>query len=119
MNVSEGKIILADSLEFWQKTNDAYFIHVPMMIISTLTRLAAADHGVYQRYPRKIFNKMLLCNKILVISNSFHGLIRFWHRKVRACVVGGAPGEAGTPYYEQRKMGSISVSGKLPSQPLP
>ena len=27
MNVSEGKIILADSLEFWQETNyDAYFI---------------------------------------------------------------------------------------------
>ena len=80
-------------------------LHVPMMIISTLTRLAAADYGVYQRYPGKIFNKMPLCNKIVVISNSFHGLISFWHRKVRARVGGGAPGEAGTPYYEQQQNG--------------
>ena len=56
-------------------------LHVPMMIISTLTRLAAADYGVYQRYPRDIFTKMLLCNKIFVISNSFHGPISFFASK--------------------------------------
>ena len=80
-------------------------LHVPMMIISTLTRLAAADYGVYQRYPREIFTKKLLCNKIFVICLSFHGLISFWHRKVRARAGGGAPGEAGTLYYEQQKNG--------------
>ena len=80
-------------------------LHVPMMIISTLTRLAAADYGVYQRYPREIFTKMLLCNKIFVISNCFHGVISFWHRKVRARAGGGVPGEARTPYYEQQKNG--------------
>ena len=80
-------------------------LHVPMMIISTLTRLAAADYGVYQRYPREIFTKMLLCNKIFVISNCFHGLISFWHRKVRARAGGGVPGEARPPHYEQQKNG--------------
>ena len=78
-------------------------LHVPMM--TTLTRLAAADYGVYQRCPREIFTKMLLCNKIFVICHSFHGLISFWHRKVRARAGGGAPGEAGTPYYEPKKKG--------------
>ena len=94
-------------------------LHVPMMIISTLTRLAAADYGVYQRYPGKIFNKMLLCNKIVVISNSFHGLISFWHRKVRARVGGGAPGEAGTPYYEQQKNGINLGFWETAHLPLP
>ena len=89
------------------------------MIISTLTRLAAADYGVYQRYPGKIFNKMLLCNKIVVISNSFHGLISFWHRKVRARVGGGAPGEAGTPYYEQQKNGINLGFWETAHLPLP
>ena len=95
-------------------------LHVPMMIISTLTRLATADYGVYQRYPRKIFNKMLLCNKIFLISNSFHGLISFWHRKVRARAGGGAPGEAGTSYYEQKKTGIILDFWEtaLPTPPL-
>ena len=94
-------------------------LHVPMMIISTLTRLAAADYGVYQKYPGKIFNKMLLCNKIVVISNSFHGLISFWHRKVRARVGGGAPGEAGTPYYEQQKNGINLGFWETAHLPLP
>lgn len=80
-------------------------LHVPMMIISTLTRLAAADYGVYQRYPREIFTKMLLCNKIFVISNSFHGLISFWHRKVRARAGGGCLGRHGPPIMNNNKMG--------------
>ena len=89
------------------------------MIISTLTRLAAADYGVYQKYPRNSFNKMLLCKKIFVISNSFHGLFSFWHRKGRARVGGGAPGEAGTPYYEQKKNGINLGFWETAHLPLP
>ena len=93
-------------------------LHVPMMIISTLNRLAAADYGVYQRYPREIFTKMLLFNKIFVISNSFHGLISFWHRKVRARAGGGVPGEARPPHYEQqKKWDEFRFLGNCPPNP--